>query len=192
MALPEVESQLVGVSRRDPRRPRSRPDLRQLEWNRVMLYLWPPIDLSIEEIRAIARRLAPLTEGFGLEQVVISGRFVADGSEPIESVLRLGYEPGRGLIVRLTPPPDAPMQPLDDYARKVIQTRRRGLVYPYALVPLLARSGGSFVEYDLDETTGWCPSSGAPGGEPGRGRRRRRQHADRALPGRPDEGRRAR
>ena len=37
-----------------------------------------------------------------------------------------------------------------DYARKVIQTRRRGLVYPYALLPLLTRSGGTFVEYDLD------------------------------------------
>jgi len=79
-------------------------------------------------------------------------------------VLRLGYEPGRGLTVRLTPPPEAPMQPLDEYARKVIQTRRRGLVYPYELVPLLARDSGSFVEYDLDDGDRLVPVDRAPGG----------------------------
>ena len=52
--------------------------------------------------------------------------------------MRLGYEAGRGLTMRLTEPPTAPMQPLDDYTRKLIQTRRRGLVYPYELVPLLS------------------------------------------------------
>ncbi len=164
VGLPEVESQLVGCldAIRDARA--QHPDLRRLEWNRVMLYLWPLIDLSIDEIREIARRLAPLTEGFGLEQIVISGRFVIDGSEPTETVLRLGYEPGRGLTVRLTPPPEAPMQPLDEYARKVIQTRRRGLVYPYELVPLLARDSGSFVEYDLDDGDRLVPVDRAPGG----------------------------
>ena len=65
--------------------------------------------------------------------------------------MRLGYEPGRGLTVRLTEPPTAPMQPLDDYTRKLIQTRRRGLVYPYELVPLLRGEGGTFVEHDLDD-----------------------------------------
>ena len=164
VGLPEVERQLVGCldAIRDARA--QHPELRRLEWNRVMLYLWPLIDLSIDEIREIARRLAPLTEGFGLEQIVISGRFVIDGSEPTETVLRLGYEPGRGLIVRLTPPPEAPMQPLDEYARKVIQTRRRGLVYPYELVPLLARDSGSFVEYDLDDGDRLVPVDRAPGG----------------------------
>ncbi len=163
VALPEVESQLVGCldAIRDART--ARPRLRRLEWNRVMLYLWPEIDLSLEEIRGIARRIAPLTEGLGLEQVVISGRFAAAGSDPVETVLRLGYEPGRGITVRLTPPPETPMQPLDDYARKVIQSRRRGLIYPYELVPLLCREGGSFVEYDLAEDNRLMPVGRSPG-----------------------------
>jgi len=46
------------------------------------------------------------------------------------------------------------MQPLDDYTRKLIQTRRRGLVYPYELVPMLAGAGGTFVEHDLDDSDG--------------------------------------
>ncbi len=115
-----------------------------------MLYVWPLIDLPLDELSEVARRLVPLTDGLGLEQVVVSGRFAGLGPEPVERVVRLAYEPGRGLTVRITEPPTAPMQPLDDYTRKLIQTRRRGLVYPYELVPLLSGERGTFVEHDLD------------------------------------------
>ncbi len=94
-----------------------------------------------------------MTEGLGLEQVVVGGRLAEPGSpQPIDAVMRLGYEPSSGLTVRLTEPPTAPMEPLDDYARKLMQTRRRGLVYPYELVPVLSGDGGAFVEHDLDES----------------------------------------
>ena len=129
-----------------------------------MLYIWPTIDLPLDEVYDIARRLTPLTEGLGLEQVVVSGRLAQpDGSEPVETVMRLGFEAGRGLNVRLTPPPEAPMQPLDDYTQKLIQTRRRGLVYPYELVPMLAGAGGSFVEHDLDGGGRLVPVERPPG-----------------------------
>ena len=127
-----------------------------------MLYVWPPIDLPLDELTEVARRLVPLTEGLGLEQIVVSGRFAGLGAdEPVETVMRLGYEAGRGLTVRLTPPPTAPMQPLDDYTRKLIQTRRRGLVYPYELVPLLCGERRHVRRArPRRATAGWCPSSG--------------------------------
>ena len=129
-----------------------------------MLYVWPPVDLPLDEVYDIARRLTPLTEGLGLEQVVVSGRLTPpDGGESVETVMRMGYEPGRGLTVRLTPPPDGPMEPVDDYTRKLMQARRRGLVYPYELVPMLAREGGSFVEHDLDDTGALVPVDRPPG-----------------------------
>jgi acetyl-CoA carboxylase carboxyltransferase component len=40
---------------------------------------------------------------------------------------------------------------LDDYAQKALRARRRGTVYPFELVPVLTRSGGTFTEYDLDD-----------------------------------------
>ena len=91
-------------ARRLPRRhPARRAPTTSLEWNRVMLYVWPTIDLPLEEVWEIARRLTPLTEGLGIEQVVVSGRLPSpDGGEPVETVMRMGYEPGRGLNVRLT------------------------------------------------------------------------------------------
>ena len=130
-----------------------------------MLYIWPVVDLPFDEINGIARRLTPLTEGLGLEQVVVSGRLQLPAStEPVDAVMRLGYEPGHGLTVRITEPPTAPMQPLDDYTRKRIQTRRRGLVHPYELAPMLAGPGGSFVEHDLDDAgSARRRSSASPG-----------------------------
>ena len=74
VALPEVESVLVGCLDAIRQARDERPALRRLEWNRVMLYIWPTIDLPLDEVYDIARRLTPLTEGLGLEQVVVSGR----------------------------------------------------------------------------------------------------------------------
>ena len=164
VALPQVELLLVGCCDAIREARTSRPSLQRLEWNRIMLYVWPPLDIPLDEVDAIARRLLPLTDGLGLEQVVVSARVpVPGGGEPVETVMRLGYEAGRGMTVRLTPPPTAPMQPLDDYARKLIQTRRRGLVYPYEIVPMLARAGGEFVEHDLDEDGRLAPVDRPPG-----------------------------
>ncbi|MET0323687.1 MAG: carboxyl transferase domain-containing protein [Ilumatobacteraceae bacterium] len=164
VALPEVESLLVGALDAIRQALTERPHLQRLEWNRIMLYVWPPVDLPLDELSEIARRLVPLTEGLGLEQIVVSGRFAGlGGPEPVETVMRLGYEPGRGLTLRLTAPPTAPMQLLDDYARKIIQTRRRGLVYPYELVPLLHGADGTFVEHDLDPDGRLVPVDRPPG-----------------------------
>jgi acetyl/propionyl-CoA carboxylase alpha subunit/acetyl-CoA carboxylase carboxyltransferase component len=163
-ALPEIEHVLVGCldTLRDELARRADP--RRLEWNRVLLYVWPVVDLPIGEMTAVARRLTPLTEGLGIEQVVVSGRLAAPrGGEPIEAVVRLGYEAGHGLTVRVTEPPKSPMQPLGDYDRRRLQTRRRGLVYPYELVPLLRGDDGTFVEYDLDEDGRLSPVDRKPG-----------------------------
>ena len=129
----------------------------------------------------IARRLAPLTEGLGLEQVVVSGRLAVPGAdEPVEAVMRLGLR-DRAAASRCASPsrPTEPMQPLDDYTRKLIQTRRRGLVYPYELVPLLRGDGGTFVEHDLDDDG--RARAGRPSGRASNraGRRRRCRHARR-------------
>ena len=152
VAIPEVELALAGCLDAIRSARAADPKLARLDWNRVMLHIWPVVDLPFDEINGIARRLTPLTEGLGLEQVVVNARLqLPTSDQPIDAVMRLGYEPGHGLTVRITEPPTAPMQPLDDYTRQRIQTRRRGLVHPYELAPILAGPGGSFVEHDLDE-----------------------------------------
>src|SRR4029079_3315285 len=57
---------------------------------------------------------------------------------------------GGGCALSAAAPPTEPLPTLDDYAQKALRARRRGTVYPYELVPVLTRAGGTFTEYDLD------------------------------------------
>ena len=151
------------LPRRDPPGVASRPPWRALEWNRIMLYVWPPVDLPLDELTR-GRPAAAAAHGGTRPRAGRGQRPLrrAGADEPVEAVMRLGYEPGRGLTVRLTEPPTAPMQPLDDYTRKVIQTRRRGLVYPYELVPLLAGRAARSSSTTSTTTARWSPSTGRP------------------------------
>ncbi|MGH3616267.1 MAG: carboxyl transferase domain-containing protein, partial [Pseudonocardia sp.] len=130
----------------------------KLEWNRLLLYVWPVVDLPLADFDAIVRTLAPRTDALGLEQVMVQFRTSHNGSEPRERLLRLSRPPGAGLTVQVTEPPSRPLRELDAYAQKVIRARRRGAVYPYELVQMLLRSPdrggppGTFTEYDLDDT----------------------------------------
>ena len=154
IALPELERVLVSCLdgiRRSMSTDRRR---RRLEWNRVMLFVWPTVEIRLEEVTEVAKRLVPLTNGLGIEQVLVQGRVTDPTSgDTADVVFRLGYQPGRGLTMTVTDPPTAPMQPLDDYTQKVLACRRRGTVYPYEIVPMLtteAEDGeGHFTELDL-------------------------------------------
>lgn len=166
VAIPAVESMLVSCL--DAIR-RARDEVEggdSLEWNRVMLYVWPIVDFAVDELDEVVGRLAPLTEGLGLEQVVVSAR-VADPSsgDVADLVMRIGFEAGQGVTVRFTDPPTEPLAPIDDYARKLIATRRRGLTYPYEIVPMLTRQDGSFTEYDLDDVHDGGRQDDVDGGE---------------------------
>ena len=153
VALPEVETSLVGCLDAIRHARAERPGAAPARVEPGDALRLAAVDLPLDEIRAIARRLAPLTEGLGLEQVVVSGALRrADGSEPVEAVLRLGYEPGRGLTVRLT----AAARRADAAARRL---HPQGHPDPPARPRLPVRagaaaraaSGGAFVEYDLDD-----------------------------------------
>ncbi len=139
--------------------------LARLSWNRIQLYVWPPVDVPLAELDAVVGRLAPRTAGLGLEQALVEFRAAENGAAAAPSpdgaqqthglVLRMSRPAGSGLSVRLTEPPTEPMRELDAYDQKVLKARRRGAVYPYELVPLLTApidaGAGTFTEYDLDD-----------------------------------------
>ena len=168
IALPELERVLAGCLDGIRQAQAADPGRQRLEWNRVMLFVWPPVDIGLDEMTEVAKRLVPLTTGLGIEQVMVQGRIVDPATgDSDDVVVRLGYQSGSGLTLSITEPPSAPMQPLDDYTQKVLQCRRRGTVYPYELVPLLtteAEDGeGHFEEYDLDEAGRLVPVDRPPG-----------------------------
>ena len=151
-ALPEPERVLAacfdGIRRVQARRPPNR----RLHGNRVLLYVWPSIEVPLDELLAVTRTLAPITAGLGLEEVVIEARVAAPPDGELRNMaLGFSYQPGVGVTLSVTEPPTEPLPTLDEYAQKAQRARRRGTVYPYELVPELTRAGGSFTEYDLDD-----------------------------------------
>jgi acetyl-CoA carboxylase carboxyltransferase component/pyruvate/2-oxoglutarate dehydrogenase complex dihydrolipoamide acyltransferase (E2) component len=146
---------LAGMRRFQSRRPAGQ----RLHWNRVLLAVWPPVDLDPDELNGMVRRLAPLSEGLGLEKVVVRCRIPDRDTGELRDVVMEIINPDEGFTLRFRRPAETPLKPLREYARKVIELRRRGLVYPYEIVRSLApRRGetqaelpaGDFVEHDLD------------------------------------------
>jgi acetyl-CoA carboxylase carboxyltransferase component len=160
-ALPVLERMLMEAlatiraeqSGRDPRR--------RLQKNRVYLHVTPVVDLSSDDFGALVRKLAPATEGLGMEAVRVHAEMRVAKGETRPTVIDIANLDGTGASLAFKPPHDIPLIPLEPYQQKVVWARSRGLVYPYEIVKRLAPSAeaalgpipqGEFVEYDLDET----------------------------------------
>ncbi|MFC1705186.1 carboxyl transferase domain-containing protein, partial [Planctomycetota bacterium] len=138
-----------------------RPAHRRLYWNRVLLYVWPQLQVQVEDVSQIVKRLAPATRDLGLEKAVIRVRVPGAGTDVgAEQALHFFFSSGRVVNLRVDDPTTRPVRPLSVYEQRVVRLRARGLHYPYELVRLLAPESadgealfppGDFVEYDLDE-----------------------------------------
>ena len=138
---------------------RSNPE--RLYWNRVFLYVWPPLELKPEELHDIVHRLAPETDGLGLEQVVVRGRIPHPKTGELRDMLvRISNPGGRGLHIAYRLAGNLqPLKPLGAYDQKVVRMRQRGLIYPYEIIKMLTPAPedtraefppGDFVEHELD------------------------------------------
>ncbi|HKS76807.1 MAG TPA: carboxyl transferase domain-containing protein, partial [Terriglobales bacterium] len=145
-----------------------RPSHDRLYWNRILLHVWPPMRIKPDEFHDIVHRLAPATEGLGLEQVVLRARVPnPDTGELREMLIRISRPAGSGLLVTFRPVGKLqPLKPLTEYDQKVLRMRRRGLTYPYEIIEMLTPSPedtraefppGEFAEYDLDEKNQFVP-----------------------------------
>ncbi len=164
-ALPEPERVLAACLDGIRRVQAQRPPNRRLHGNRVLLYVWPPMEVALDELVAVTRTLAPITAGLGLEEVLIEARIPAlpDG-ELRNTVLGFSYQRGVGVTLSAAEPPTEPLPTLDEYAQQALLARRRGTVYPYELLPALTRAGGKFTEYDLDDDSRLVPVERPYGG----------------------------
>ncbi|TSE01853.1 ATP-grasp domain-containing protein [Skermania sp. ID1734] len=140
------------------RRAQTQRGAKRLDNNRIALYVWPLMEVPADRIEIIARNIAPLTLGAGLEEITLIGRLTHGPGQPIRDVaLRFSYHSSDGISFAVTDPPTEPLRPLDEYTQKVQRSKSRGNVYPYELIPLLTREGGSFTELDIDESGELAP-----------------------------------
>ncbi|MBX6748416.1 MAG: ATP-grasp domain-containing protein, partial [Micromonosporaceae bacterium] len=150
LALPAVEGALAACLDAIRTAQAQRGRKQRLDTNRITIYVWPPSDLSMDDLNTVARRLLPMTADAGLEEVLFLGRQRDPSTGRLTDIaVRVSYDGGMRMTV--TEPTAEPIQPLDDYRQKVLAARRRGATYPYELTDLLAGPRGRFVEYDLAE-----------------------------------------
>ncbi|HYB00800.1 MAG TPA: carboxyl transferase domain-containing protein [Ktedonobacteraceae bacterium] len=143
------------------------PTQKRLAWNRVLLYVWPPLGLFSEEFLELMRKLWPATEGLGLERIVIHAKIPDPEAGELRSrMLHISNPGGRELVFRESGPIETPIATLSEYRQKIVQLRQRGLVYPYEIIEMLTPEPqathtrippGKFTEYDLNEDNHLIP-----------------------------------
>jgi len=174
VALPTLERTLSKCLVAIRREQSTRPSQKRFQWNRVHLFLWPPLDLGQEEINTIIHKLAPETTGLGLERIVVQGDIRNPATGELEPKLLDVSNRGRGgLLVRLRDLPTEPMRPRSAYEQNVVRLRQRGLMHPYEIIAMLTPGEdsnvqsdfprGHFQEYELDEGNQLVPVERAPG-----------------------------
>ena len=159
--LPHLERMLTealaGIRLFQSRRPANQ----RLHWNRILLYIWPPLTLERDELRDMVRRLTPQADGLGLEQVVVRVRIPSPATGQLrEMVVRISNPAGSGMLITYHPADTLrPIKPLTEYDQKVVRMRQRGFIYPYEIIKMIAPPRehtraefppGDFIELDLD------------------------------------------
>ena len=157
VGIPAIERTLAacldGIRRAQAQRGK-----RRLDNNRVVLFVWPVLDIPPDRLPAMAKRIAPLALNAGLEDITILASIRDDEtSQPSRVAIRFSYSAGAGIVANVMAPPTEPLRPLDEYAQKVQRSQARGTVYPYELIPVLTGSDARFVEYDFDESGEFVP-----------------------------------
>ena len=157
--LPDLERMYHDVLGAIRRFQAHRPPGKRLQWNRVLMHVWPIIELSRDELTRLVERLAPETEGLGLQKVVVHVRMRISGTMKVRpATFEISNPTGSAVTIRIRRQSDEPIQPLTPYQQRVVRLRRRGLVDPFEIVALMTPKTqergagfppGRFVEYDL-------------------------------------------
>jgi acetyl/propionyl-CoA carboxylase alpha subunit/acetyl-CoA carboxylase carboxyltransferase component len=174
VAVPSLERTLSKCLVAIRREQSSRPSRNRYQWNRVHLFVWPPLDFSRAEINTIIHKLAPETTGLGLERIVVQADIRNPATGELEQkLLDVSNRGRRGLRVQLRDLPTQPMRPRSAYEQNVVRLRQRGLMHPYEIIAMLTSGedsdvrsdfpSGEFQEYDLDDANRLVPVDRPPG-----------------------------
>ncbi|GAA2216580.1 biotin carboxylase N-terminal domain-containing protein [Micromonospora olivasterospora] len=148
IALPTAEDTVAACLDSIRRAQSRRPSKTRFNTNRIVIYVWPPSDLTREEMETIAGRMRPTTAGAGLEEILFIARQRDRRTGELTKIgVRISFDATGGAQLTVGEPPAEPVEPLDDYRLKVLRASSRNTVYPYELTGLL----GDFVEHDLDD-----------------------------------------
>ncbi|GHE27000.1 fused acetyl/propionyl-CoA carboxylase subuit alpha/methylmalonyl-CoA decarboxylase subunit alpha [Streptosporangium violaceochromogenes] len=148
VALPTAEDTVATCLDSIRRAQTRQPSKKRFTTNRIVVYVWPPSDLTRAELEMIARRMLPTTAGAGLEEILFIARQRDRRTGELTKIaVRISFGVTGGVELTVGEPSSEPVEPVDDYRQKVLRASSRNTVYPYELTGLL----GDFAEYDLGD-----------------------------------------
>ncbi|WP_406070498.1 carboxyl transferase domain-containing protein [Micromonospora sp. NBC_01638] len=154
VALPTTEDAIAACLDSIRRAQSRRPSKTRFNTNRIVVYVWPPSELTREEMEMIAGRVRPTTVGAGLEEILFIARQRDRRTGELTKIaVRISFDAAGGAELVVGEPPVEPVEPLDEYRLKVLRASSRNTVYPYELSDRL----GDFVEHDLDDDHALVP-----------------------------------
>ncbi|AHH97334.1 carboxyl transferase domain-containing protein [Kutzneria albida] len=147
VALPTAEDTIATCLDSIRRAQSQRTSKKRFNTNRIVLYVWPPSEITRAELEMIVGRVLPTTVGAGLEEILLIARQRdRKTGELTKTAVRISFDATGGTELTVGEPSAEPVEPLDGYRQKVLSASSRNTVYPYELTGLL----GDFVEHDLD------------------------------------------
>ncbi|WP_159846987.1 ATP-binding protein [Nocardia sp. CY41] len=146
LALPTAESTIATCVDSIRRAQSQRPSAKRFNTNRIVMYIWPPIDVTRAELEMLGGHVLPTAAGAGLEEILLIARQRDPQTGALTKIaVRISFGATGAPEVSVGEPSDEPVEPLDEYRQKVLRASSRNTVYPYELTGRL----GDFTEYDL-------------------------------------------
>ncbi|QLY28643.1 carboxyl transferase domain-containing protein [Nocardia huaxiensis] len=148
LSLPTAEIAIATCLDSIRRAQAQRPSNKRFNTNRIVMYIWPPVDVTRAELETvIGGHVLPMTVGAGLEEILLIARQREEATGELEKIaVRIGFDATGTPEVTIGERTDEAVEPLDEYRQKVLRASSRNTVYPYELTGML----GDFREYDLD------------------------------------------
>ena len=153
VALPAAEDALDRVPGRDPPVQAQRRPKKRFDTNRIMIYVWPPSELTPDELNDAGPARAADHGGRRAWRRCCSSAGSATRHRRADRDRRADLLRRRA-TARGCPsaqPSTEPIEPLDDYRQKVLRAARPRHRLPVRADRHARRAGGTFTEHDLDE-----------------------------------------
>lgn len=146
LALPTAETTIATCLDSIRRAQARQSSAKRLHTNRIVMYIWPTVDVTRDELETIAGHVGPAAGGAGLEEILLIARQRDAGTDELVKIaVRISFDAAGGTEVSTVERTDEAVEPLDEYRQKVLRASARNTVYPYELTGQL----GDFAEYDL-------------------------------------------
>ncbi|MEZ5212704.1 carboxyl transferase domain-containing protein [Gordonia sp. (in: high G+C Gram-positive bacteria)] len=150
LTLPTAERTFEACVDSIRRAQAKRPSSKRFNTNRIVMYIWPPLDVDRRQVARVVRHTlgtAASTDGAGLEEILLIARHRDQETGELTKVaVTIGFDAAGETQITVDEPDSTPIEPVDEYRQKVLRAARRNNVYPYELTDLL----GDFTEYDLE------------------------------------------